>query len=104
MSTSFWSGFGVKRLTTGTMINPASMAMAPQLIGDCMMAGKESRKKILAIIRMELNRKQTQQEAFVTFLEYREYIKGARKEPARAPQDTPISCAIKVTEDRKSVV
>ena len=73
------------------------MATAPQLIGDCRINGKDSRKKILAIIKMELKRKHTQQEAFVTFLEYSEYMKGARKAPANAPQDTPISWAIKVT-------
>ena len=39
-SISAVSGFFVKRLTTGTMINPASIANAPQLIGDCNNAGK----------------------------------------------------------------
>lgn len=73
------------------------MATAPQLIGDCIISGKEERKKIFAIISTELKRKQAQQDALVTFFEYREYRKGARKAPARAPQETPISWAIKVT-------
>ena len=33
------------------------------------------------------------------FFQYRPYRKGARKAPASAPQDTPISCAMKVTLD-----
>ena len=85
-------------LTTGTITSPSSMATAPQLIGDCKITGKNSLKNMFAIINIELKRKHTQQDAFVTFLEYNEYINGARKEPASAPQETPISCAINVTE------
>ena len=54
-------------------------------------------RKMLVTISTELNRKQTQQDALVTLLEYSEYRKGARNDPARAPHDTPINCAIKVT-------
>ena len=72
--------------------------MAPQLIGDCIIAGKELRKKILAVISVTEKTKQVQQAALVTFLEYKEYKNGAKKAPAKAPQDTPISWAIKVTE------
>ena len=82
----------------GTITSPASIAIAPQLIGDWIISGNWGRKKILATISTELNRKHTQQEAFVTLLEYRAYMNGARKEPASAPQDTPINCAINVTE------
>ena len=67
-------------------------------MGDCMITGKEGRKKIFATISTELKRKHTQQAALVTLLEYKAYRKGARKEPANAPQDTPMSCAMKVTE------
>ena len=69
MSKKLFSGFGVNRLTTGTITSPASMAMAPQLIGDCMMAGKLSRQKIFNSINTELNKKHTQQEAVLTFFE-----------------------------------
>lgn len=72
--------------------------MAPQLIGDCIIAGNELLKKIFASISAELKIKQTQQAAFVTRFEYREYINGARNEPASAPHETPMSCAINVIE------
>ena len=88
----------MNRLTTGTITSPASIAIAPQLIGDCIIVGNELLKKIFAIIRTELNMKHTQHEAFVTRFEYNEYIKGARNEPASAPHETPISCAINVIE------
>ena len=40
--------------------------------------------------------KQTQTDAFVTHLKYNPYINGARKAPANAPHEIPISCAINV--------
>ena len=98
LSTIALSGFGVNRLTTGTITSPADIAIAPQLIGDCIITGKDSLQKILAIINTELKIKQTKQDALVTHFTYREYINGAKKEPARAPQDTPINCAMNVTE------
>ena len=97
MSTSALSGFGVNRLTTGTIKKPASITIAPQLIGDCMIAGKLLLKKIFAVIMVQLKMKHTQQDALVTLLEYKEYINGAKNAPASAPHETPMSCAIKVT-------
>ena len=38
-----WSGFLVNALITGTMIRPASIAKAPQLMGDWSRVGKEAR-------------------------------------------------------------
>ena len=48
------SGFGVNRLISGTMIRPASMQKAPQLIGDCRIAGKCARNTMLQIISKAL--------------------------------------------------
>ena len=62
-------GFFVKRLTNGTITRPATMAKAPQLIGDWRIAGNALRKSMFAIISTEPKMKQTAQEAFVTFLE-----------------------------------
>ena len=84
-------------LTIGTITSPANMATAPQLIGDCKITGKDSLKKIFAIIKIELKKKHAQQDAFVTLFEYKAYMNGARNAPANAPQDTPINWAIKVT-------
>ena len=97
MSTNFLSGFGVNKLTTGTITRPAIITIAPQLIGDCMIAGKLLLKKMFAVITTQLKMKHTQQDALVTFLEYKEYINGAKNAPASAPHETPISCAMKVT-------
>ena len=41
--------------------------------------------------------KQTNAEAFVTPFQYNPYKNGAKNDPARAPQETPIICAINVT-------
>ena len=79
------------RLTIGTSIRPASIQKAPQLIGDCSIGGKYWRRKIFSIITIEENRKLVQQAAFVVFFQYSPYRKGARKAPARAPQEMPIS-------------
>ena len=49
-------------------------------------------------MRMVPNRKDTQQATLVVFFQYRPYRKGARKAPARAPQDTPMSWAMKLME------
>ena len=87
----------VKALTTGTMTNPISMTNAPQLMGDWRTAGKEARKRILAVMTTVLKIKQHQTLALEVFLEYRLYKSGAKKAPAKAPQEIPINCAIKVT-------
>ena len=57
------SGFGVNRLTTGTITSPANIAIASQMIGVCIITGKYSLQKILAIINTELKIKQTKQDA-----------------------------------------
>ena len=74
------------------------MAIAPALIGDCMIAGNNGRINMLAIINVTLNAKHVQHAAVVTFLEYNEYMNGARNAPAIAPHDMPIICAMKLTE------
>ena len=56
-------------LIIGTMISPASIAIAPALIGYCIIAGKAGRINIFVVMSAELNIKQTQQDAVVTFLE-----------------------------------
>ena len=69
LSTSSLFGFGVNRLTTGTIIIPANIANAPQLIGDWSHVGKPALKKMLASISTELNKKHAQHDALETFLE-----------------------------------
>ena len=86
------------RLTIGTMISPPSIAIAPVLIGDYIIAGRLDLANILIKVRPQPQIKDTQQDATVVFFQYSEYRNGARKEPASAPQDTPISCAMNVTE------
>ena len=56
-------------MTTGTIIIPANIANAPQLIGDWSHVGKPALKKMLASISIELNTKQAQHDALETFLE-----------------------------------
>ena len=90
-STFFLSIFGVIRLTIGTIINPAIMAIAPALMGDAI-----NLKNILATVSNTPHAKLAQTEAFVTPFQYRPYINGARKAPANAPHEIPMSCAIKV--------
>ena len=68
-------------------------------MGERSRAGKLAWKKILAVITTVENRKLVQQAARVAFFQYRPYRKGARKAPASAPQDTPMSWAMKVTLD-----
>ena len=52
-----------------------------------------------ASIKTVENRKLVQQAALVALFQYRPKRKGARKAPARAPQLTPMSWAMKVTLD-----
>ena len=77
------------------MIRPATIAAAPALIGDLIHL-----KNIFKRVMPTPHAKLAQTEAFVIFLEYSPYRKGARKAPARAPQEIPISCAIKVGGSR----
>ena len=65
--------------------------MTPQLIGDCIISGKDGRQKIFATISIDPNKKQTQQEAVVTRFEYSANKNGAKKAPASEPHDTPIN-------------
>ena len=83
--------------TTGTRISPAIMQNAPALMGERSRAGKEARRKMLAIITMVEKKKLTQQAALEARFQYNPNRKGARKAPASAPQLTPISWAMKVT-------
>ena len=92
------SGFGVMKLTTGTMIRPANMAMDPQLIGDCIITGRDGLANIFTSINTEPKIKDAQQDKAVVPFQYKEYKNGARNAPAKAPQEIPISCAINVTE------
>ena len=63
-----------------------------------MISGRTLGVSISTIMITEPKIKDTQQEAFVVFFQYREYKNGARNDPASAPQEIPINCAIKVTE------
>ena len=91
-------------LTTGTSRKPASMANAPQLMGDCKMGGNADRKSMFKTMMPVPKMKLAQAPAvvtryhLVTRFQYNPYRNGARNAPAKAPQETPISCAIKVTE------
>ena len=90
------SGFFVNRLTIGTKISPASMAIAPALMGDCSSGGNQVENSMLATMSSDPKAKLTQQAVRVVFFQYRPYRNGARKAPARAPQEIPMSWAIKV--------
>ena len=73
------------------------MQNAPALIGDWSIAGKLEGTKMFANITTVEKAKLTMQAALVARFQYRPYRNGARKAPASAPQDTPMSCAMKVT-------
>jgi len=90
------SGALVNILTRGTITNPASIARAPALMGDCRMVGNELLKQILRIINPVLNPKQLHTAARLTLFQYNPYKNGARNDPAKAPHEIPISWAIKV--------
>ena len=83
--------FGEIKLTIGTMIIPAIIAIAPVLIGDAM----NLKNMFDTVINMPLA-KLVQTAAFVTPFQYNPYINGAKNAPANAPQEIPISCAMKV--------
>ena len=68
-------------------------------MGDCSTAGREGRASMFTSMKITEKRKFTQQARGVVFFQYRPYRKGARKAPAIAPQEIPISCAMKVTLD-----
>ena len=83
--------FGEIRLTIGTMIIPAIIAAAPALIGDAM-----NLKNMFDTVMNTPLAKLAQTATFVTPFQYKPYINGAKKAPASAPQEIPISCAMKV--------
>lgn len=103
-SVFFWSGFLVKKLTRGTRTNPKSIANAPALIGERMLSlqpnaltlstkdGKSPKLKriICTTVMPTPEMKLAHTEAFVIFFENRPYIKGAKKAPAKAPQEIDI--------------
>ena len=68
-STNFLSGEGVTALIIGTRINPANIAIAPALIGDCIIAGNAGRINMFAVIKTLAKIKHVQQAAVETFLE-----------------------------------
>ena len=63
---------------------------------DCSSGGKRDFAVIFSSITKVENRKLTHTAATVVPFQYRPYMKGAKNAPARAPQEIPISCAIKV--------
>ena len=72
------------------MIIPAAIATAPALIGDAM-----NLKNILDTVINTPLAKLAQTAALVTPFQYKPYINGAKNAPANAPQEIPMSCAIK---------
>ena len=83
--------FGEIKLTIGTIIIPAIIATAPALMGDAM----NLKNMFDTVINTPLA-KLAQTAAFVTPFQYKPYINGAKNAPANAPQEIPISCAMKV--------
>ena len=69
------------------MIRPASMAMEPQLIGDCMKAGRMDGAAISTIIRPQPNTKEAQQAAVVVRFQYREEVRSQESAGQCAPGD-----------------
>lgn len=67
------------------------MQKAPALIGDCNIGGKSGRIKIFAVITTLEKMKLIQHEIFVTPFQYKLYMNGAKKAPAKAPHETPIN-------------
>ena len=86
----------MKRLTTGTMTNPASIAITPQFIGDLIIAGNMLLLSILSIMMPQPKMNEVHAAAFVVFFQYSANKNGARNAPARAPHEIPIICAINV--------
>ena len=70
-STVFRSGAGVTRLTNGTITSPASMAKAPQLMGDWSSAGKAERANRFSTIMPAPKTKLTQTDARLVRFMYR---------------------------------
>lgn len=90
-STKVLFNLRVKRLTNQTTGKPPNIAIAPQLTG---LIGFPANMFTTVIPTPQM--KQAQTEAVVTPRQYKPNIKGARKAPAKAPQDIPINWAIKV--------
>ncbi len=101
-STKGLSGALVRALTTGTITSPDSMARNPALMGEVKYGLMKTCPVNIAHMQPTMIRmpdpKLTQTDAAVVRFHYRPYRKGARKAPARAPQDMPMSWAMKVTE------
>ena len=74
-STFLLSILGVTKLTNGTTINPATMAMAPALIGDAI-----NLKNILATVIPTPQAKLAQTAALVTPLQIEKYQKRLEKQ------------------------
>ena len=88
---------GVTRLTSGTMMRLATIAMAPQLMGLAMSAQPKKPAIMLPVVRPTPTMKLAHTAALEILPEYRPHTKGPRKEPASAPQLMPIICAIHAT-------
>ena len=68
---------------------PATIAIAPALIGEAMYP----RNRLDTVMPIP-HAKLAQTAARVTPFQYRPYKNGAKNAPASAPQEIPISCAI----------
>ena len=73
-------------LTIGTSANPISITMAPAFMGEVIKL-----KNMFDVVKPTPNIKHAQIEALDVPFQYRLYRNGARKAPARAPQEIPIS-------------
>ena len=82
---------GLMMLTTGTTTNPPIMARAPQSIGFIGFPAS-----MLITVMPTPHAKHAQTAARVTPRQYKPSMNGARKAPASAPHEMPISCAMNV--------
>ena len=91
-----------QRLTAGTTTSPSSIASIPALIGEV----KYGLMKVLPVNVQYMQAhmtptpvmKEAQTDAGVVRFQYKPYRNGARKAPASAPHEIPMSWAMKVTE------
>ena len=81
----------VNTLTIGTKIKPANIHNTPALMGDFKIGGKILGKIMLVSITTTENKKLTHTETAVVLFQNNPYKNGAKKAPAKAPQEIPIN-------------
>ena len=89
----------MNKLTTGTMISDSTIAMAPQLMGDAMNAVPTNPAIMLPVVRPTPTMKLAHTAGRETRLEYSPQKNGPKNEPASAPHEMLISCAMNVMDE-----